>query len=169
MTLLPNPCSQVKFIFTARCAGDMESIGIETTDIAWVVHVLLISVLFLAIIDHCAMSQVSGAMPVVWRRWSLGRQQATEVAQTLCSLISLCQPALPDLELFRVRWRYHAIGRPLQIATKRCEEAHLKMLVAHVFYPMPSVAALNRLSEDIPWLCSAHVMKNIPILDKISS
>ena len=35
--LLRKPCAQVKFFFTARCAGDTESSDIETTDIASVV------------------------------------------------------------------------------------------------------------------------------------
>ena len=37
------------------------------------------------------------------------------------------------------------------------------------FIPMPSVATSKRLSEEITWLYAAHIMKNLPILDKISS
>ena len=44
--LFRSPCVQVKLFFNKKCADGTESIGIETTDIALVVCVLLISATF---------------------------------------------------------------------------------------------------------------------------
>ena len=55
--LTPKPLASSQILFIARCADDMESKGIETTGIASVIRALLISVTFLAVLDHCALVQ----------------------------------------------------------------------------------------------------------------
>ena len=52
-----NPCAQVKFLFTAGCAGDTESSDIETNAIASVVFPLLILATFRAVLNQCAVPQ----------------------------------------------------------------------------------------------------------------
>ena len=48
-----NPCAQVKFFFTARCADGTESIDTKTTGIASVVIPLLILATFRAVLNQC--------------------------------------------------------------------------------------------------------------------
>ena len=52
--VLRNPCTQVKFFFTARCTGDSEQSDIKTTEIASAVVPLLILTTFRTVLNQCA-------------------------------------------------------------------------------------------------------------------